>query len=128
MTSSTASVVAGRIDAATLVQPFLSVALAGKAVRSVGDPGGAIGTLYLQSAWFTSKAFAEKNPDVVLRFIRAMREAQTYVNGHHPETAGLLAQFTKIDPAMISVERTRQGVTFDLGMIQPLIDAAARYK
>lgn len=128
MPLSAAAVVSGRVDAAALVEPFLGVALAAGNVRSIGDPGDAIGQVYLQSSWFMSKDFSEKNPDVVLRFIRVMREAQTYVNAHHAETAPLLAQFTKVDPNKIPAERTRQGVAFDLTLIQPLIDAAAKYK
>lgn len=128
MPLSAAAVVSGRIDGAALVQPFLDAAVAGKQVRSIGNPGAALGQRYLQSAWFMTKDYTEKNPDVVLRFIRVMREAQTYANAHPAETAPLLAQFTKVEANAVPAVRTRQGVTFDLGMIQPLIDAAARYK
>jgi len=81
----------------------------------------------MQSAWFTSTDFAAKNPETVDRFMRAMREASTYVNGHHPETADLLSKFMKIDVEPLKV-RIPLGVRFSVAQIQPEIDLQTRYK
>jgi NitT/TauT family transport system substrate-binding protein len=117
----------GRIDAAVLIQPFLQMALTGGKVRVAGDPSSAIGTHFLQVAWFTSTDFAAKNPAIVERFTRAMREASAYANGHHAETAGLLAGYMPAGtaPPMTSVPL---GIRFNPAQIQMLIDLQARYK
>jgi len=41
--------------------------------------------------------FRGQTSDTVEHFMRAMREASTYVNGHHAETADLVAKFMKLD-------------------------------
>lgn len=122
------AVSSGRIDAAIQVQPFLQAALATGKVRVLCDPGSALGNHYMQSAWFMSKDYVAKNPDTVERFIRAMREAATYCNGHHAETVPILAKFTGIDPTAVPAHRIQQGTRFDLVTLQVLIDADARYK
>ena len=76
---------------------FSGAALAAGKVRSIGDPSAASAPHFMQSAWFTSADFAAKNPDALDRFIRAMREASTYANAHHAETAELLLKFLNID-------------------------------
>jgi hypothetical protein len=55
-------------------------------------------------------------------------EAATYVNGHHAETAPLVAEITKIDLSVVQkMYRTLAGTSLDLALFQPLIDAAAKY-
>jgi NitT/TauT family transport system substrate-binding protein len=128
MSQADAAVDTGRIDAAIVVQPFFQTALATGKVRSLGDPSSALGLHFMQSAWFTSTDYAAKNPDVIDRFMRAMREASTYVNGHHAETAGLIAKFLKIDSMPPMTTRIPQGVRLNPAQFQPLIDMQARYK
>ncbi len=70
MSSVTAAITAGRIDAAVLIQPFLAPALAAGTVRSLGDPVSATGNHHTDSAWFTTIAYTQKNPDAVNRFMR----------------------------------------------------------
>jgi NitT/TauT family transport system substrate-binding protein len=119
---------ANRIDAAVLAAPFLAPALDNGTVRILADPVAALGNRHTDSAWFTTIAYTQKNPDVVLRFMRTIRDAAVYVNGHHPETAYLLTKFAKIQEADVRKVRMIQGTTIDPANIQILIDAAVRYK
>jgi NitT/TauT family transport system substrate-binding protein len=116
----------GRLDAAVVVEPFLGAALAAGKVRSLGDPISGIGGHFMQSAWFTSADFAAKNPEAIDHFIRAMREAATYANAHHAETAGMLLKFLNIDVPLTS--RVPLGVRFNPAQIQAVIDLQVRYK
>jgi NitT/TauT family transport system substrate-binding protein len=128
MSSVTAAITAGRIDAAVLIQPFLAPALAAGTVRSLGDPVSATGNHHTDSAWFTTVAYTQKNPDAVNRFMRIIRDAAIYVNGHHAETAGLLTKFAMVQSSDVGKIRVLQGWKLDPANLQPLIDAAARYK
>jgi NitT/TauT family transport system substrate-binding protein len=119
---------AGRIDAAVLAQPYLGPALDAGTVRVLADPVAALGNRHTDSAWFTTIEFTQKNPEFVNRFMRTIREAANYVNGHHPETAYLLTKFAMIKAADVSSVRMNQGTTIEPANIQMLIDAAARYK
>jgi NitT/TauT family transport system substrate-binding protein len=127
MSATTGAVATGRIDAAVMIQPFLARALETEAVRSLGDPVAAIGSHHTDSVWFTSIDYARKNADTVARFMRAIREASIYVNGHRPETAHLLAEFAKVDPSDVGRLRVLQGTRLAGDDLQPMIDVAARY-
>jgi ABC-type nitrate/sulfonate/bicarbonate transport system substrate-binding protein len=104
----------------------LDVALADGKVRGIGDPISGIGGHFMQSAWFTSADFAAKNPDAIDRFIRTMREAATYANGHHAETGAMLLKFLNLDVPLTS--RVPLGVRFNTAQIQSVIDLQVRYK
>jgi NitT/TauT family transport system substrate-binding protein len=128
MSSVTLAIVSGRIDAAVLIQPFLSQALQDGSVKSIGDPASALGNHHLDSLWFTTIAYAKQNPDAVDRFMRTIREAAKYVNGHHAETSYLLTKFAMVKAGDVGKLRMLQGMQLDSGELQPLIDAAAKYK
>jgi NitT/TauT family transport system substrate-binding protein len=128
MSSVTLALSTGRIDAAVLIQPFLAPALAAGSVRSIGDPVSALGAHHTDSAWFTTIEYTQKNPDVIARFMRTIRDAAIYVNGHHAETAYLLTKFALVQANDVGKMRMIQGVRLDPQNLQILIDACARYK
>jgi NitT/TauT family transport system substrate-binding protein len=128
MSQAAAAVETGRIDAAIVVQPYFQAAAADPKIRVIGDPSSALGSHFMQSTWFTSTDYAAKNPDTIERFMRAMRDASTYVNGHHSETADLVAKFMKVDSVPAMTTRIPQGVRFNPAQMQSLIDIQARYK
>ena len=119
----------GRIAAGTLSEPFMSLALHSGKARYFANVVSAIAPNLVESAWYSNADFAAKNHDVVARFRQVVEAATTYTNGHHAETVDLLASFTGMDPATISViHRAVSGTTLDLKLIQPMIDAAAKFK
>lgn len=128
MNSAIIALTSGRVDAVDLVPPYLAPALNGGAVRVVGDVNSATGPHHTESAWFTTIDYAQKNPDTVNRFMRTIRDGANYVNAHPAETAHLLTEFAKVQASDIGTLRVLQGWRLDPANIQPLIDAAARYK
>ncbi len=128
MSAAALALTSGRIDAAVLAQPFLRPALESGTLRAAGDPVSALGDHHTDSAWFTTVALTQANPDLVNRFMRAIREAAIYVNGHHAETAYLLAKFAMMQPSDVTKARMLQGTRLDPAKLQISIDAAARYK
>jgi NitT/TauT family transport system substrate-binding protein len=116
----------GRIDAAVIAEPELSNALAGGA-RIIGQPYNAIAKEFLIGGWFATSSWAKEHPDQRKRFVEAIIEAGKWANGHHAESARILEKYTKIhiSPTM---KRTAYAERLDAAMIQPLIDAAAKYK
>jgi NitT/TauT family transport system substrate-binding protein len=128
MSSAVGAITTGRIDAAVLGQPFVRPAADNPAIRLVGDPLSALGNHHTDSAWFTTVAYAQKNPDTVARFMQTIRQAAIYANSHHPETAALLAKYTGVPASDVLNGRVPAGIRFDPGSVQIMIDAAARYK
>jgi NitT/TauT family transport system substrate-binding protein len=87
----------GRVDAACVVEPFVSQGKAG-AARGI-DP------FYVRTApdltvatYFTSTQYAEENPDVVARFVKAMNKSLTYAQSHPDEVRDVLLDYTEIPP------------------------------
>jgi NitT/TauT family transport system substrate-binding protein len=128
MSSALVALTSGRVDAIDLIQPYLNQALSAGTVRSVGDAVSATGAHHTDSAWFTTIDYAQKNPDTVNRFMNIIRQGAVYVNGHPAETAHFLTDFAKMQSADVSKARQLEGWRLDPAYLQPLIDAAARYK
>jgi len=120
---------AGRVHAATVTDPLFAQALATKRARLLAYTTSAVSKHFLVAAYFCTIDFARKNPDVVTHFARGIADGARYANAHHAETIPLIAKFTSIEPDVIaSMNRVVCGITLDPRLIQPNIDAAARYK
>jgi ABC-type nitrate/sulfonate/bicarbonate transport system substrate-binding protein len=72
--------------------------------------------------------WATAHQDLVKAFARVMVDAARYTNAHHAQTAPLVAEATKIPQATIEqMTRVDSALSINPAMIQPLIDAAAKY-
>lgn len=116
-----------RIVAAEIVTPTMTTFLDSGKFRLV-PIYSAIAPQFLVSAWFTSKQFSSANTDVVRTFARVVADAANYSNGHHQDTASLVADLTSIPVSdVLKMPRSLQGTRLDPALIQPAIDAAAKY-
>jgi NitT/TauT family transport system substrate-binding protein len=116
----------GRIDAAMLPEPELTIAKGD--VEKLGDAFGAIAPSFDLGVFVASKPWAEKNPDLVRRFVSAMVDTAHWANAHHAETAAVLAQRSKLAPETIrTMGRSLYGDTLSAALLQPPIDAAFHY-
>jgi NitT/TauT family transport system substrate-binding protein len=124
-----AALLQGRIDAANLVIPTLAEALASGNFRVLSHPFESIGKRFLIAVWFCTRDWAQKNPAALVQFSKAFTESATYTNTHHNETVSMLAAYSHISPDVIrAMTRATTAVKLDPRDLQPLIDAAARYK
>lgn len=118
----------GRVAASTIVMPNLARAVDSGKCRIVGRPFDAIGRLWTIAAYFTTRDYATKNRDLILRFRTALFQASAYVNAHPAETAQALATFTGTPLATVQhMTRTTLGTTMDAKLIEPLIAPAVKY-
>jgi NitT/TauT family transport system substrate-binding protein len=120
---------AGRVDAATLGNPILTEATSSGKCRIFAHSFDAIAPRFILAAYFCTADYAAKNRDTVLRFRRALLQSAAYADTHRADTVGVVSKFTGISPAVItSMTRTIAGSSLDPKLMQPVIDAAARYK
>jgi len=118
-----------RVDAAMLQEPVLDRAMPTGLFRSLGDPTQALGKRWLITAVFTVSGFAAKSRDVIVRFGDVMHTADVFANGHHADTAPLVAAYNGIDTAsVLQMHRNVVAEYLDPRELQPAIDTAARYK
>lgn len=89
-----------RVDAAFIVDPFLSQAkAAGLPVISQPFTDGLGGMSALQ--WVVSDAFVAANPDTAARFAAAMERAGEYANENPEALRDVLPSFTSLPPQVI---------------------------
>ena len=119
----------GRIDGGQINEPELAAALATRKFRVLGHPFDAVARRFMYTAWFTTLEYASAHRAAVDGFARAMREAAAYANKNRAETVELLASISGVEAGVIrQMTRAEQGTALDPQLIQPVVDATARYK
>lgn len=119
------AVLAGRVDAASISEPYLSVALL--QLRSIGNPYDAIANHFTLGVWFARVDYVKAHPSIVRRFNDVMIATAKWANTHQAESAVILQRDLKttVAPGML---RVRYSESTSPALIQPFIDAAAKYK
>jgi NitT/TauT family transport system substrate-binding protein len=91
----------GRIDAATLIEPYTTAAIDAGAqilLRPFTDmPDPATNT----SVYFASAQFMKQEPELMQRFTTAMNEALDYAQAHPEEARDVVRTYTKIEPDLV---------------------------
>jgi NitT/TauT family transport system substrate-binding protein len=82
----------GKVEAATLPEPLVTAAVAKGAVLLADDKGLEAS----QTVLVFGRDFAEKNPSAVKRFLAAVREANTLINGKPDEVRGIMVKNVRL--------------------------------
>jgi NitT/TauT family transport system substrate-binding protein len=119
----------GRITAGTMSEPYVTQNVKSGKARLLAVTLEAIAPRWLIAVYMSTTDFVAKNRDLVVRFQKAMAQSAAYCNTHQAETVPMMAQFTGLDPAILSqVTRAYDPPNLDPRDIQPIINAAAKYK
>jgi NitT/TauT family transport system substrate-binding protein len=115
----------GRIAAGTIADPAVTDALNAGKVKALSSCYTYIGNHFFVSAWFASKDWADAHPDLARRFRTAIDRAADWATRNPVAAAAILHKYLKS-----TVDRARElhAKTIDPSMIQPVIDAAYKYK
>ena len=116
----------GRIDAAVIAEPELSTALAKGDVRVLGNCYDGIAKDFMIGAWFTTGTWAKAHPDLVKRFSKAMSQTAVWANKNQAASGEMLTKYTQIAVAP-GMKRTVYADKLEPALVQPLIDASAKY-
>ena len=118
----------GTVDAAIISEPFLTTSLHSGTIRSIGNPNLAIAPAYLLGAWFTTRTFAQQNPDTVKKFVDVIYSTAKWANTHRDATALIVSKYMKIDPNVTKVmNRIEYAETMRYPEMQALLDSGVRY-
>lgn len=122
-----AALQAQRIDAAVLSEPFMRMART--YARELGNPQAAIGKAYILTCWVAREDWAKQNPEAARRLIAVFRRTALWGNSHTADSAVILAAQTKIPLEILKLMGRAEYSADkpDAAMIQPVIDAAAKY-
>jgi NitT/TauT family transport system substrate-binding protein len=118
----------GRADAVTMIEPFVSAAVATGKVRILTQPLAAISKRFEGAAYVVMEPAVEKNLDAMQRLARGLHEAIVYTNAHLPETVALVSSYSGALPDVVAkMHRVTDPEFVDMQNIQPVIDVLARY-
>jgi NitT/TauT family transport system substrate-binding protein len=123
-----AALATGRVDAALMADPDATTALAGGRTRAFAKPFDSIAHQFLIGGWFAKKDWIAANPDTVRSFVAVMKQAAQWGNkpANYAQSAAILEKYTKV--AVGQANRVAYAERVDPALIQPQIDAAAKYK
>jgi NitT/TauT family transport system substrate-binding protein len=123
-----AALQAGRIDAAGMYEPFLSGALA-QGARPIGVPYAALAPKFMIVAWFAYRPWAEAHRETVAALVSVLTRAAAYANAHARELIPMISSFSHIpEDVLATMQIVQIAPTLDPALIQPIINAAAKYK
>jgi NitT/TauT family transport system substrate-binding protein len=120
------ALLAGRIDAALVAEPFMT-SLKAKS-RLIAYPMSAIGPRVQLGGWIANTTWARANPDAVTAFNDAIVRANDWANAHHDASALILAKYGHLDAdALAKTNRATYATRLVPSELQPAIDVAAKY-
>jgi NitT/TauT family transport system substrate-binding protein len=123
-----AALEAGRVQAISLVKPYISEAVDSGKVKVLGLSYSAIANRFLESVWVADSGYVERNKPAVAAFQRVLAQSSAYTNAHQSETVDLLASWASLDPQLAAhMPRMVTGTSLDPRDIQPVIEVAAKY-
>ena len=120
------AIVSGRIDAAIIAEPFLT--LAKEKTRLIAYPYTTIADRFMLSGAVASRHWIAQHASEARTFREAMSRAAAWGNDHPADAAAILAKYGK-SPLSLLTEMTPPSYAMSLtpSLLQPVIDAAARF-
>ena len=115
----------GRVAAAVMADPALTAAVNAGKVRGLARCYESIGNHFFVSVWFSHRGWADKNADAVRRFRTAINRAGEWATRNPEAAAGILHKYLNVTVARAREVHAR---SMEASMVQPLIDAAVKYK
>jgi NitT/TauT family transport system substrate-binding protein len=112
----------GRVAAAVFQDPQLSEQRS--QIRVLAPAYDAVAKRRIDTVWYTTVGFANKNPDTVERFQASIREAPAWAAKNPDQAKQILGKWLKINITKI---RNFHVPSLDAPLMQPLLDNAAKY-
>ena len=96
------AVVAGKVDAAAEVEPFIAAGLeqGARAAMNIYPWKPDEFEEWLTGVWFTSSSYYESNKDLVERFARGVAKSNAYSTEHPDAVREVIPEFTEVEPAV----------------------------
>jgi NitT/TauT family transport system substrate-binding protein len=92
---------AGRVDAVFTVSPFKTLMEGSGNYRTIMNSEVVLRPGMHNTAYFVSKQWADKNPDVLERFLKALKKSMQYSATHDAENREELGKYTELPKAII---------------------------
>jgi NitT/TauT family transport system substrate-binding protein len=125
-----AAVDRGTVAAAVINEPAL-VASTQTCCRVLANNFTSVGNTWQLNAWYSNADWVTKNPALAHNFAQAIHEAAIWANNpaNHAKSGEILSKYTPFPPdLLVKMNRATFGEKLDPKTMQPLLDAALKYK
>jgi len=117
----------GAVTGAYMVEP--NITQTADRIKLFAVPYGAIAASFPISVILTSRSWLGAHADLARKFVGAIYDTARWANANHAATAGILANYVKIDLDVIRrMHRTAFATSLDPAGVQAVLDAAAANK
>jgi NitT/TauT family transport system substrate-binding protein len=118
---------AHRVDATLTSDPWSTAALQDGA-RILCKPYDVLARRLQTTAWVARNDWLDTNKALAQRLVAAIHDTAVWANHNRPATAVILQKYSKMtDDTMAKLHRMEFAEHLDPALIQPIIDASARY-
>jgi NitT/TauT family transport system substrate-binding protein len=114
-----------RIDAGIVADPGYTTGIESGRVRRFASVNSGIAKRFMITAWFSTRAWANSNADTLHKFDAILNQGATWAVKNPEAAAAVLHKYLRLSTTRA---HERHAATLDPAMLQPLIDAAVRYK
>ena len=124
-----AAVERGTVAAAVINEPSLTASQS--CCRVLANLFQSIGNEWQLNAWYATADWVTKEPLLARRFAQAIHEAALWGNrpANHLKSGEILNKYTPFPPELLpKMNRATYGEMLDPKLMQPLLDAAVKYK
>ena len=130
-----AQLAAGTVDAIAAVEPFVTIAKANGAVPVFSNYAEPVDDLTV-AVYFASDEYVQKNPEIVEKFVRAIKASQEFAEANPDKVRAVLPTYTSLQPEVIeqltlpkydtevnsaSIEEVAR-ISLDRGLVEELPD------
>jgi NitT/TauT family transport system substrate-binding protein len=123
-----AALAQGRVDAASVSEPYVQLIESGNEARVLGNSFDAIAPTFITSGFFTTLDWAHAHAGDLRKFRLAMRDSAVWANASPDKSAAILADASKVPLDVVrKMYRAVYTDRLDAALMQPVIDVAAKY-
>jgi NitT/TauT family transport system substrate-binding protein len=116
----------GKLDAVAVTEPTLAITNGKYRVISLADKN--LAPTFLVAGWTTTRDWARKNAGLAKSYAAVMTRTARWANANHENSAQILSKYSKLPLATVErMQRSYYGERLEPSLIQPVIDAAAKY-
>ena len=131
-----AALIAGKVDAISVQEPFAAAAARKPEIRVLTNPWGDVAPRFLIASWFASDKWVQKNRDTARAFIRAINRGVDAIHADKDGARSAMIKWAGLKPDMVgkiglplfdkAVSEKELQVTIDLTQKYKLISRAIK--
>ena len=123
------ALVAGKVDAISVQEPFAAAAARQPETRVLTNPWGDVAPKFLIASWFASEKWVQRNRQVAQAFVRALNRGIDTIHADPEGARAAMIKWAKLNPDMVG----KIGMPlFEKNIspkdLQPTIDLTVKYK